>query len=88
MKTRGWVRLSQSSSRARIAIVIPALSPGAEFASYVADLIGAGFRRIVVVNDGSKQEFDPVFDSVGKSPLVTVLRHKRNLGQGASLKTA
>jgi dolichol-phosphate mannosyltransferase len=80
--------LNQISSRARIAVVIPALSPGAEFPAYVSKLIAAGFNRIVVVNDGSAQEFDSVFDSVEKSPIVTVLRNKRNLGQGASLKTA
>lgn len=80
--------LSQNSSRARIAVVIPALSPGTEFPPYISELIGAGFSRIIVVNDGSSLEFDRVFDSVGNSPLVTVLSHKRNLGQGASLKTA
>ena len=80
--------MSQRSSRARIAVVIPALSPGEEFPSYVSELIDAGFGRIIVVNDGSSLDFDRVFESVGKSSVVTILIHTRNLGQGASLKTA
>ena len=42
---------------------------------------------IVVVDDGSGSAFSPTFDQVGNLPRVTVLRHQRNLGKGAGLKT-
>lgn len=80
--------LSKRTGRERVAIVIPALNPGVQFHLYVDDLIGAGFGRIVVVDDGSSKEYEESFLKIAQSKSVTVLRHSSNRGQGGSLKTA
>lgn len=80
--------LSEINSRGRIAVVIPALSPGRQFPLYVERLVEAGFTRIVVVDDGSSNEFEDTFQKIAQSEVVEVLRHPSNAGQGASLKTA
>ena len=67
-------------------IVIPALNPPATFPAYVEALIGEGFRRIVVVNDGSRTDKLPVFFKVKRLGAV-VIDHRQNMGQGAALRT-
>lgn len=80
--------MSHSTNRALVAVVVPALGPGNHFPKYVGQLLRSGFRRIVVVDDGSGQEFAEVFGQIEKEPGVTVIRQLKNSGQGASLKTA
>lgn len=85
---RAWVSLIEKTLRAQIAVVIPALNPTSNFSQYVAELVEAGFSRIVVVDDGSSPDFQKIFLELDQSKAVTVLRHEKNKGQGASLKTA
>lgn len=75
-------------NNSEIAIVIPSLSPGRELMDYVRDLIKRGFERIIVVNDGSSEEYEYVFDFLKEFKQITVLRHPINKGKGAALKTA
>lgn len=80
--------LGDLASRKQIAVVIPALNPGDQFPSYVKKLIEKGFSRIIIVDDGSRKEFDDNFSKVEHLPEVKLLRHTTNAGQGASLRTA
>lgn len=77
--------MSRESRRA--VIVIPAYEPTEKLAELAADLSADG-RDIVIVNDGSSPECQPVFARVAKLPHVTVLAHAVNLGKGQALKTA
>lgn len=85
---RAWVSLNEKTLRAQIAVVMPALNPTSNFSRYVAELVEAGFTRIVVVDDGSSPDSQKIFLELDQSKAVTVLRHEKNNGQGASLKTA
>ena len=67
-------------------ILIPALNPPASFPSYIQELKEQGFKRIVVVNDGSRTDKLPVFYRI-KRLGATVIDHPHNLGQGAALRT-
>ena len=68
-------------------IVIPALNPGSGLTEYIDSLKERGYKNILVVDDGSRDEFRPVFDEVeGKG--CRVLRHDVNLGKGRALKDA
>ena len=70
------------------AIVIPALNPDDKMTDFVYHLICAGYKDIILVNDGSTQEHVKYFDRLGSEPEVTVLTHEVNKGKGAGLKTA
>ena len=72
----------------KYAIVIPALNPDEKMTAFVRELVQAGYENIVLVNDGSKQEYVRYFDEAAAWPQVTVLTHEVNRGKGAGLKTA
>lgn len=74
-----------SSPRNAVAVVIPAYQPSETLAGLVAALRANGFGQIVVVNDGS--EDDAVFRKLPREDGVTVLRHDKNRGKGAALKS-
>jgi len=74
------------------AVLIPAYRPNHALIDVVRALAGVRLSAvqtapIVVVNDGSGPEFEPVFDTLRTIPGVTVVRHAINLGKGAALKT-
>jgi len=77
-----------SMTSARAVIVIPAYQPTAALADLVADVSANAARPIVVVDDGSSTERQPVFARVAACPSVVVIRHAVNLGKGQALKTA
>lgn len=65
-------------------VLIPAYNPPQGLVSLVRRLTTRGLT-VVVVDDGSRPEFRPVFESL--RPMAAVLRHAINLGKGAALKT-
>lgn len=66
-----------------IFIVIAAFNEGKKILSVVKSLQKEGYDKIVVVDDGSS---DQTFDVVSKMNIFA-LRHKKNRGQGAALRT-
>jgi putative flippase GtrA len=70
-----------------IIALIPAYNPSGELIALVRELSDSQFCAIVVVNDGSLPDSDPVFAEIGQFSKVTILRHGINLGKGAALKT-
>lgn len=66
-------------------ILIPSLSPDEKLVPYVEELIGQGFAHIIVVNDGSTKEYDPVFLRLESMGCI-VLKHAVNYGKGRALK--
>ncbi len=70
------------------AIVLPSLDPDGKFQKVVEGLLAAGFRHIVIVDDGSRAERKHFFDEAAQKPGCTVLTHAVNKGKGRALKTA
>ncbi len=70
------------------AIVLPSLDPDEKFDRVVDGLIEGGFKRIIIVDDGSSPERRPHFERAAGYPQCTVLRHEVNRGKGRALKTA
>lgn len=66
-------------------ILIPSLNPGSELISYVEELTGQGFLHIIVVNDGSSQEYSRIFEALREMGCI-ILRHAANYGKGRALK--
>ena len=48
----------------QLCVLIPSLEPDERLPKYVDSLIDAGFGLILIVNDGSSEEYDPIFDSI------------------------
>jgi len=69
-------------------ILIAAYKPEDTCLQTIKQLINTGFLHIIVVNDGSGQQFTPFFESIDKIPEVKVLHHATNQGKGRALKTA
>ena len=66
-----------------VMILIPAYNPIETLEELVKDLKKSGYIRIIVVNDGSRNE--EIFKNIEKDVLV--LKHEKNKGKGRALKT-
>ena len=80
--------LTQEAAAERVSIVLPSLNPSDKFDTVVDGLVDAGFRSIVIVDDGSRAENKEHFARAAEYDQVTVLTHDVNRGKGAALKTA
>jgi len=69
-----------------LTVLIPAYKPSKELIPLVKSILEARFGWIVVVDDGSGAEFDPIFRELDAIEGVTVLHHAVNLGKGVALR--
>lgn len=69
-----------------VVLVVPALDPDARLVELVCTLWGAWKGGIVVVDDGSGEDSAHIFAKCAELGCE-VVRHPRNLGKGAALKT-
>ncbi len=69
-----------------IILIIPALEPNEDFISILKNYKNL-FQHIVVVNDGSNNHYDGIFEEVKETGAI-VLTHAMNYGKGRALKTA
>lgn len=69
-------------------LIIPSLNPDETLVPYIENLIADGFRKIIVVDDGSRQECSAIFASIGCFKECDVLVHTVNMGKGRALKNA
>ncbi len=67
-------------------LIIPSLDPDQKLTNLISELIGFGFKRIVVINDGSSSDCDGYFTRAVEKGCVVVC-HEKNLGKGAAIKT-
>ena len=67
-------------------VLIPSLHPDDRLTAYVRDLVAHGFKRIVVVDDGSGPDYAPYFDELRDNPACEVLSYPDNRGKGYALK--
>ena len=67
-------------------IIIPSLNPGEELVDYCKELASLGLDKIIVLNDGSGQEYSHIFNEL--EGFCTVLTHEQNMGKGEALKDA
>ena len=69
-------------------IIIPSLEPDDKLVPYVNELLSAGIKKIIVVNDGSSENCKYIFDTIEEIEACHVLTHHINRGKGAAIKTA
>ncbi|EGC83041.1 glycosyltransferase [Anaerococcus hydrogenalis] len=71
-----------------IIVLIPALNPPRYIlTNYIKELREKGFERIILVNDGSRNEYKEYFDSL-KNQGIDVFDHYKNFGKGRALKNS
>lgn len=67
-------------------VLIPSLDPDEMLGSYVQGLQKEGFDKIVIVDDGSREENRKNFPKAAGNEVV-ILKHAVNQGKGRALKT-
>ena len=74
--------------RKEIAIVIPALDPDEAMVDTVKALSEAGFRHLILVDDGSEIANRSFFRTCKENYGCDVIRHVVNFGKGIAIKSA
>ncbi len=80
--------VKRMASYSSVAVIIPSLSPDEKLLALLDDLRKAAFETIVIVNDGSSDQYSSYFETARDSFGCTVLTHAVNQGKGRALKTA
>lgn len=80
--------MNMKDYRTDVTIVLPSLNPDEKFLGVVQGLVEAGFRDVVIVNDGSAADHLCWFEKAAAYEQCTVLTHEVNKGKGRALKTA
>ena len=68
--------------------VIPSLKPTEKLLLVLNGLKEVGFQQLLVVDDGSGQDYVGWFEEAAAIEGCTVLHHEVNRGKGAALRTA
>ena len=71
-----------------VAVILPSLDPDHRLIEVANGLLEAGFKHIVVVDDGSDEAHKHFFDELRAHPQCSVLVHEVNKGKGRALKDA
>ena len=74
----------------KYAFVIPAYNPDEHLIEVIRQIREKSKYRIFVIDDGSRENTQHIFDTIEKefhNSGLTLLRHAVNLGKGAALKT-
>ena len=66
-------------------VIIPSYKPKMDFIEYVNKL-SSKVKAIIVVNDGSSQEYNCIFDEIKKIENVKYISYRDNQGKGYALK--
>ena len=59
-----------------VTAVIPAYNPDKKFLVVIEGLVQAGFKHIIVVNDGTEEKYKSLFDKVRKNKHCVLLEHE------------
>ena len=68
-------------------ILIPSLEPDERLPAYIRKLKEGGFAHIVVIDDGSGDAYQQIFNEAEAVEDTVVLHHEVNKGKGVALKT-
>lgn len=70
----------------RTAVIIPAYKPDDRLPPYIEALKQAGIGKIVIIDDGSGEEYRPLFDQIPQQEAVHIISYSPNGGKGVALK--
>ena len=70
----------------KVVPIIPSLDPDNRLIILVDNLIKSGYKKIIIVNDGTKEK--TIFNKLKEYNECVILTHNINKGKGEALKTA
>jgi putative flippase GtrA len=70
------------------ALIIPIYQPNDKVLPFLKSFAPNDFTRFIVVDDGSGENYDPIFEEIKKLPNFLVLSYPDNGGKGHALKMA
>lgn len=70
-----------------VVIIIPAYNPDKKMIDFLSDLNKAGYKKIIIIDDGSKAKTEKYFEQAEIKFGCDVIHHSINLGQGRAYKT-
>ena len=70
-----------------IVVLIPSLNPKEDFYDYAKELTKQNNVHLIVIDDGSREEYKNIFQKIEKLPNTIVLTHRINQGKGRGIKT-
>lgn len=73
--------------KTKIVVIIPALNPLNALIGYVKNMLKFNIEKVIIINDGSDEKYQVVFDELRKLDGCIVLTHQKNKGKGRALKT-
>ncbi len=79
--------MTEKNKYNRIVLLIPAYNPDIKLIELIDNLIKSGFIHIIIVNDGSDQNHNKIFDALTAKTTCRLLTHEINIGKGGALKT-
>jgi putative flippase GtrA len=68
-------------------LLVPAFKPERTLEWVTDPAVRQKFAKVYLINDGSPESCNELFEQISTQPMVVVLRHAVNLGKGAALKT-
>lgn len=71
----------------KVVLIIPSYEPTDTLIKLI-DELKIKFKKIIVVNDGSGNQYNEIYKKIEDLEEVTLLNHNINLGKGRALKTA
>lgn len=87
MANAGNIIMQANALQEKPLILIPAYNPDQDLITLVDGLINMGFDKILIVDDGSEQASQWVFDKLLDYPYCIIYKHEKNKGKGAAVKT-
>ncbi len=73
--------------KSKTVVIIPAYEPPREFADYARE-VAKNAKMLIVVNDGSGEKFNSIFEEISQLENVKYLAYTQNQGKGYALKYA
>lgn len=70
----------------KILIMIPALNPDGKLIQLLAELKQEEYIHILIINDGSKEEYNYIFELAQNEYKCIIINNQENLGKGMALK--
>lgn len=70
------------------AVILPVQNPEYDLTGYIRDLVSNGVKKIIVVDDGSSDAYDPVFREVKQIPECDLMTLEDKTGVAWALKDA
>lgn len=71
----------------QISVLIPSYKPSDELINVLKELGNDNYERVIVIDDGSGEEFKVIFNKAKAINKVEVIHHFINMGKGRALKT-